>query len=119
MKQSPDDAQPLGVPSGAPASPQAAVPDPPYDPALSFDVMADASALVRACIAGDGPGAQAVANHSAAPRNVAVILAATVVTACRRNGMSDTAINAMLRELSVSANDAVIDGHLGGDFSGA
>jgi hypothetical protein len=119
MTSSPDDAQPSSVNPGALASPQAAVPDQPYNPALSFDVMADASALVRACIAGDGQGVTAVANHSAAPRQVAAVLAATLVTVCRSAGMTDSAINAAVRQLSMSANDAVLDGRQGGDLSGA
>jgi len=85
--------------------------DLPYDPAQSLDVMADVSALVLACISGDGQGAIAVADHSAAPRQVAAVLAAMLVSVCRTAGMDDCAIEASARQLGTSADDAVTGRH--------
>lgn len=82
---------------------------PASDPAVTFEVIRDAIALVRCCAAGDDMGVLAIANGTPEPRHVAAFLAAVTVAACRRGGMDDSAITSMLAELTTVAQDGALD----------
>jgi hypothetical protein len=82
----------------------------PYlDPAIGIDAFRDAAAAVRAFAAGDGEGLSAILDGTDAPRHVASALAGIAVYVCRRGGLDDAGIAALLTEVTGCASDFILD----------
>ncbi|MFJ5027767.1 hypothetical protein ACIQB5_06660 [Streptomyces sp. NPDC088560] len=78
-------------------------------PALGIDAFRDAAAAVRAFAADDGEGLRAILDGTDAPRHVASALAGIAVYICRRGGLDDAGIAALLTEVTGCASDYILD----------
>ncbi|WP_269858737.1 hypothetical protein [Streptomyces sp. RPT161] len=85
-------------------------PGTPYiAPALGIDAFRDAAAAIRCLSAADGEGVHAILSGTDAPRHVAFALATIAVAICRRGGLDDAGITALLAEIIGTASDLILD----------
>ncbi|MFC9637145.1 hypothetical protein ACFTZF_01175 [Streptomyces mirabilis] len=78
-------------------------------PSAGIDAFRDAAAAVRAFAADDGEGLRAILDGTDAPRHVASALAGIAVYICRRGGLDDAGIAALLAEFTTDASDVILD----------
>lgn len=78
-------------------------------PDVGFDALKDAVALVKCTAAEDADGIGAIANSNAHPRCLAGAVAAIATMICRRGGLDNAAIDALLAEIASQAGDWLLD----------
>ena len=78
-------------------------------PAIGFDVLKDAAALIRCSAAGDGEGVMAILGSTAYPLDLAGMTATVAVIACRRAGLDGDAIAALLGDAGADLADLLLD----------
>lgn len=76
---------------------------------LGIDAYRDAIAAVRACASEDHQGLYAVLDGTDAPRHVAAALVTLVVMVCRRCGLDNVQITALMSEMTTDIFDAILD----------
>lgn len=84
-------------------------PAPYLAPDEGFEALKDATALIRCMAADDGDGIGAIANGTPRPRRLAVMLAAIVVSVCRRGGLGNADIEALLAAVSADVSNFLLD----------
>ena len=80
-------------------------------PAIGFDVLKDALALIRCSAARDGEGFMAIISGTAYPLDLAGMTATVAAIACRRAGLDDDAIAALLGDAGADLADLLLDQH--------
>jgi hypothetical protein len=95
---------PAGVTVDRPAGLAAYVP-----PAIGFDVLKDAVALIGCSAAGDGEGVMAILSSTTYPRDLAGMTATVAVIACRRAGLDADAMAALLGDAGADLADLLLD----------
>lgn len=78
-------------------------------PAIGFDVLKDALALIGCSAAGDGEGFVAIIGSTTYPRDLAGMAATVAVIAYRRAGLDDDAIAALLGDAGAGLADLLLD----------
>jgi len=78
-------------------------------PAIGFDVLKDALALVRCSAASDGEGFMAIISGTEYPRDLAGMAATVAAIACRRAGLDDDALAALLGDAGSALADLLLD----------
>ena len=92
-----------------PFLPDAAGGAPYLEPELGIDAFRDAAAAVRCLAAGDGEGVHAILAGTDAPRHVAGALLVITFLTCRRGGLDNAGIVALLAEITADAFDFILD----------
>lgn len=78
-------------------------------PEIGIDAVRTAVAAVRCALASDAAGLHVLLSETAIPVQLMGTLATITVNMCRRCGLADDAIMAMLTELRSSLENAVLD----------
>lgn len=78
-------------------------------PDLGFEALKDAAALIRCLAAGDGEGLNSITSGNSCPPRLATAVAVIAVGFCRRGGLDNAGIDALLADISAEVGDFLLD----------
>lgn len=78
-------------------------------PDVGVDALKDAIAAVRCVAVWDAQGLDAVLSGTARPQAVAAMLATLAVIICRKGGLDDPGIDALLASIKADATNFLLD----------
>jgi hypothetical protein len=82
----------------------------PYlPPETAVDALKDACAVVRCAAANDLEGLGAVINGNEHPRRLVMVIASVAAVICRRGGLDDAGIAALLAGIASELTDLLLD----------
>jgi hypothetical protein len=79
------------------------------EPAIGFDMLRDAVALLRCVARDDHEGLHAIVTGTSQPRNLAGATAMIALEVMRRCGIGPSLAEALLAEISRNASDSLLD----------